>query len=543
MKAAYLFIFAALMGCSPAFAQTTVNNLKTNVLSLTKQGSTPSNAATGTLKLYGKSNDKLYTLTSGGSETEIGPMSFGAVGSSPSANGATVSGTTITLQPASGTQPGLMLAGSQTLGGAKTWNGGQNLASFLEFDSAAAPATTGDDVTLASPTKVTNVLADDALNSIAGITGPGNARMAFYVNSSGENITIRNNSGSASVGDKIITGTASDYTLADGSSVLMVYDTAVGVWRITGGPGPVTGVIPVANGGTGISSGTSGGIPYFSSSSTIASSAALTASQVMIGGGTGGAPSTITATTAGSYLRLNGSGVPAYNVYTTQNLTTTGSINNGVDRVFVQNTITATLPDAATNAGLIMAVIKADSDFDVITLARSGSDGIGYNGATYTSLTLNTIGETWLLTATSSGAWQVIGRVTNTPWVAFTPTLNSNTNVAGNQAWWRRVGDSIELRYATTYNGVGANSTYSASPPSGVTIDSAKLSVATTLGYGSAMWFDNGVGWFSGNVTLISSTSLSIQMNGSGTNFNTNTTANLDTISMNVTLPVSGWFN
>lgn len=48
--------------------------------------------------------------------------------------------------------------------------------------------------------------------------------------------------------------------------------------------------VTVAQGGTGLTSGTSGGIPYFSSSTTIASSAALTANLPVIGGGAGAAP-------------------------------------------------------------------------------------------------------------------------------------------------------------------------------------------------------------------------------------------------------------
>ena len=40
--------------------------------------------------------------------------------------------------------------------------------------------------------------------------------------------------------------------------------------------------------------GTSGGVPYFSSASTWASSAALTANAIMVGGGAGSAPSTVT---------------------------------------------------------------------------------------------------------------------------------------------------------------------------------------------------------------------------------------------------------
>lgn len=52
--------------------------------------------------------------------------------------------------------------------------------------------------------------------------------------------------------------------------------------------------LAVADGGTGISSGTSGGVPYFSASTTIASSAALAANAIVIGGGAGVAPSTTT---------------------------------------------------------------------------------------------------------------------------------------------------------------------------------------------------------------------------------------------------------
>lgn len=52
----------------------------------------------------------------------------------------------------------------------------------------------------------------------------------------------------------------------------------------------VSGILPVANGGTGLASGTSGGVAYYSASGTIASSALLTANGVLIGGGAGAAP-------------------------------------------------------------------------------------------------------------------------------------------------------------------------------------------------------------------------------------------------------------
>ena len=56
------------------------------------------------------------------------------------------------------------------------------------------------------------------------------------------------------------------------------------------------GTVGVGYGGTGLTSGTSGGIPYFNASTTMASSAALTANMPVIGGGAGVAPSVGTVT-------------------------------------------------------------------------------------------------------------------------------------------------------------------------------------------------------------------------------------------------------
>lgn len=71
------------------------------------------------------------------------------------------------------------------------------------------------------------------------------------------------------------TSTEKTFTLPNASATVLTDNAAV----------------TVAQGGTGIQSGTSGGVPYFSGSTTIASSAALTANLPVIGGGTGAAPS------------------------------------------------------------------------------------------------------------------------------------------------------------------------------------------------------------------------------------------------------------
>lgn len=70
----------------------------------------------------------------------------------------------------------------------------------------------------------------------------------------------------------------------------------------------VTGLLPVANGGTGLSGGTSGGIPYYSGASTLASTAALTSNGVVVGKGAGAAPVATAAGTANQVFRVPGAG-------------------------------------------------------------------------------------------------------------------------------------------------------------------------------------------------------------------------------------------
>jgi hypothetical protein len=72
--------------------------------------------------------------------------------------------------------------------------------------------------------------------------------------------------------------------------------------------------VTVAQGGTGLAAGTSGGVPYFNATTTMASSAALDQYKVLVGGGAGAAPATIaSAGTAGQGLVSGGAAAnPAY---------------------------------------------------------------------------------------------------------------------------------------------------------------------------------------------------------------------------------------
>lgn len=56
--------------------------------------------------------------------TNTGDITLTAVGAIPNANGASLSGQALTLQPADGSNPGLITTGAQTIAGAKTFSGG-----------------------------------------------------------------------------------------------------------------------------------------------------------------------------------------------------------------------------------------------------------------------------------------------------------------------------------------------------------------------------------------------------------------------------------
>lgn len=60
----------------------------------------------------------------GTSGTNTGDVTIGTFGSSPTANGASISGQVLTLQPANGSNPGLITTASQTLAGVKFFSSG-----------------------------------------------------------------------------------------------------------------------------------------------------------------------------------------------------------------------------------------------------------------------------------------------------------------------------------------------------------------------------------------------------------------------------------
>jgi hypothetical protein len=190
--------------------------------------------------------------------------------------------------------------------------------------------------------------------------------------------------------------------VADGVATIDFGSTGLTPNTATSGAVTVAGTLAVANGGTGLTAGTSGGVLAYTATGTLASSAALTANALVIGGGAGVAPST---TTTGTGV-LTFLGTPS-----SANLASAVTDETGSGALVFATSPTLVTPLLGTPTSGILSACTVD-----------GTDAVGFrnipqnaqNSASYT-LTLADSGkhiyrssggaETWTIPAASSVAY------------------------------------------------------------------------------------------------------------------------------------------
>lgn len=266
--------------------------------------------------------------------------------------------------------------------------------------------------------------------------------------------------------------TAHDLIIGNGTgnATLLAPSATSGVPLVSQGSSsdPTYGTVTVAGGGLGITSGTSGGVPYFSSSSTIASSAALTANQLVIGGGAGAAPAALGSLgTTTTVLHGNASGAPTYGAVslTTDVNGTLPAGNGGTGQTSIASAFISFYESVATTIG------------DIIYGGASGAP---------TRLAGNTTSAVQVLTSQGTGSvatapsWQSISAIgISTDTVEYVPTITGMGTVASTHVFYRRSGDRL-LVQGQLVGGVASGTTWSMTLPTGLLIDYAKISSATT---------------------------------------------------------------
>jgi len=301
-------------------------------------------AGAGTVSSVDVSGGATGLTTSGGPITSSGTITLaGVLGT---ANGGTNSSATPTagaVPYGTGTAYGFTAVGTagQVLtssgAGAPTWtSAGAGTVSSVDVSGgttgltvSGGPVTSSGILTLAGTLAITN-----------GGTGQTTANAAL-------NALLPSQ---ASNSGKYLTTNGTDTSWATVSSAGTVTSVAQ---TFTGGLISVAGS-PITSAGTLALTvaGTSGGIPYFSSATDWASSAVLVSNAIVVGGGAGAAPATITTGTgvttalgintgtAGAFV-VNGGALGTPTSGTVTNLTGTASIN-------INGTVGATTPAAGT---------------------------------------------------------------------------------------------------------------------------------------------------------------------------------------------------
>ncbi|MEO6078066.1 MAG: hypothetical protein ABIP54_04730, partial [Candidatus Andersenbacteria bacterium] len=159
---------------------------------------------------------------------------------------------TADIVDASATQRGAVSTGTQTLAGAKTWNGAQLFEAAIEAHATTDAATTGTGASVSLPAKTSVRFTNGSLVSISNVGAGAEGRLLLFINRTGGSFNLVNDSGGTAA-NRILTGTGSDMTLINNAAAWLQYDITSARWNVVGGSGAgftlaAVGSTPNANG-------------------------------------------------------------------------------------------------------------------------------------------------------------------------------------------------------------------------------------------------------------------------------------------------------
>ena len=257
---------------------------------------------------------------------------------------------------------------------------------YLKITSTVAPLTATRTLTIA-PNTVSKVWIIE--NNTAG------SQSIIIKQGSGADVTIATGtkvmvySDGAGAGAAVI---SANFTAATSGTVTSVAASVPTLLSVSGSPITSSGTLaftysgtplPVANGGTALTTGTSGGVLAYTASGTLASSAALTQYGVVYGGGAGAVPVATAAGTTGQVLTATTAGAPSWAapaaggiVYTVTKTTTyTAVANDGVLTNTTGGAFTVNLPASPANGDqVIVADAGGTWGTNNLTVGRNGNN-------------------------------------------------------------------------------------------------------------------------------------------------------------------------
>lgn len=291
--------------------------------------------------------------------------------------------------------------------------------SYAGLKAVVAGSTGGGSGTVTSLTSGTPnvVLTPSTITSSGtiGTTAPLNAQGAaatYTIQSSDITKTITHNNGSSAVADTLpnaatsgfgngaqfciknlgtgtVTVTPNSPATIDGGSSQAIIGGAFSCpisdgtnYNTISGFG-LNSTIPVANGGTGITSGTSGGVLAYTASGTLASSGALTANRIVLGGGAGAAPTVLGSLgTTTTLLHGNASGAPSFSsVSLVNDITgTLGVANGGTGVTSAQGN--GTKVQLSTGTTTLNDCVKFDANGNTVDAGSACGSGGASGGGT-----------------------------------------------------------------------------------------------------------------------------------------------------------------